>query len=113
MNSSIFKLSDVSVVILSEEDFYDDDVSIELLSIYKKHKTQKAVIDIGFLNILQSSDIKRMDKLSKLFMLNNVRTIFCGFDEKAVCTVVHFIDEFYFETATTVDRALDALNSGN
>lgn len=113
MNSSAFKLGDVCVVSVNEDDFYDDKIGINLLEAIREHKVQKTVLDVGFQKVLQSADIKIMDNLSKLFMLNNVSSVFCGFNEKSLCAVVHFIDDFSFHTAPDVERAIDALESRN
>lgn len=105
---STYSLSgDIFTINLNVEDFKDLSFGVEILNKINKSKFLKVICNLYSVEIITQEDIKNIDKLVALFKFNNIHTIVCGVNANSASVLFHFLDDFKFQTARNIQRAID------
>lgn len=107
MKSTYSISSDIFTINLSTDDLSDLNFGINMLNNINKSKLSKVICDLSHVDIIQQQDIKNIDILVKLFTFNNITTIVCGVNAYSASILFHFLDDFKFQTALNIQRAID------
>ena len=98
---------DIFTINLNTEDLSDLSFGITMLKNINKSKASKVICDLSHADIIQQQDIKNIDILVKQFKFNNIKTIVCGVNAYSASVLFHFLDDFKFQTALNIQRAID------
>lgn len=107
MNSSYSISGDIFTIALKLEDLSDVTFGTTMLENINKTKLSKVICDLSHINLIQAKDIKDIEMLVKLFQFNNIKTIVCGINAYSSSVIFHFLDDFDFQTALNIQRAID------
>lgn len=99
----------VAILSVNEDDLYSKNFGLESLKILDPLGVNKAILDLSNVSILQNSNLKVIDDTVKLYGLNGIKAVACGFNTIAVCGFVHFMDDYHFQSFLDVDNALHAI----
>ncbi len=107
MNTTYSISGDIFTINIKVEDFNNTNFGIYMLELINKSQSTKVICDFSGEDIIQQKDIKYMDTLVSLFKFNNIKTIVCGINATSASVLFHFLDDFKFQTALNVQRAID------
>jgi len=108
-NYSIF--DNIYLIKLNPLDVECSDLGKQFLDIFRAKSLVSVVIDLALFEIVTTDDIKLVESLVKIFKLNNIKTIVCGFNVSSVAIIFHFIDTINFETRLDVESAMNVFKN--
>lgn len=111
MKSSYSIFDNIYLIKLSPLDIGCFDLGKQFLDIFRAKTPVGVVIDLALFEIITTDDIKLVESLIKIFKLNNIKTIVCGFNVSSVAIIFHFIDSISFDTRLDVESAMNVFKN--
>ena len=111
MKSSYSVSNEIIVIDLEPEDLKDEIFNTKCLKLISKMSLDYAVLNMSKFKTVQKEDINIIENLSALLNLNNIKNMVCGIDPNSISVLMHFIDDFKFDSTIDVQRALDDIKN--
>ena len=111
MQSSYSVSNGVIVIDLEPNELKEHLFNTKCLKLINKLSIDYAVINMSKFKTVQTDDIQRIEILSSLLNFNSIKNIVCGIDPNSIVVLMHFLDDFKFDSTLDVQRALDDIKN--
>ncbi|MEA1891836.1 MAG: hypothetical protein U9N33_03895 [Campylobacterota bacterium] len=104
------------VLVLNIDEYelqHDENFAIECLKLIGKYSLYHMVLNLDKFKTVQKDDIFKLEKLIKLLSVNNIKSMVCGIDINSIVVLLHFVEDFNFDSTLDVQRAVDEIKSKN
>jgi len=104
----------VLVLNIDEDELHNDEnFAIECLKLITKHSLHYIVLNVDKFKTVKKDDNLKLEKSVKLFAINNIKSMVCGIDINSILVLLHFVEDFNFNSALDVQRAVDEIKNKN
>ncbi len=106
--------NDVLIITIDEDELHNDEnFAIECLKLITKYSLSHMVLNVDKFKTVQKDDILKIEKLIKLLSVNNIKSMVCGIDINSILVLLHFVEDFNFNSTLDVQRAVDEIKNKN
>jgi len=111
MKSSYSVSNDVLVLDLEPDDLKEQLFNAKCLKLIHKLSLNYVVINMSKFITVQKEDIQKLENFSKFLNINNIKNMVCGIDLNSILVLMHFMEDFKFNSTLDVQRALDDIKN--